>query len=191
MTLFLDLLFLVLCIAWPLGELWIGWRHRPDNRSEVHDHGTLPVLLIVILVGIVSAVGLAYAGLAPFPRTWRLPMFATGCALMAIGAPLRWWSVRTLSRLFTIRIAIREGHRLVRNGPYRLLRHPSYTGALLTFSGFGLALGDGLALIAIVAPVTLAFLHRIRIEERILSQAFPDEYPAYARATKRLLPLLW
>lgn len=191
MSLSLDLLFLALCIAWPLGEAWIGLRHRPDHRDEARDQGTLPILLIVIFASVVFAVGLAYAGLAPFPTTWRLPSFTMGIAMMAIGIPLRWWSVRTLSRLFTIRIAIREGHRLIRSGPYRLLRHPSYTGALLTFAGFGLALGDGLALIAAIVPVTMAFLHRIRIEEHMLAQAFPDEYPAYARATKRLLPLLW
>ena len=110
---------------------------------------------------------------------------------MALGIALRLWSVRTLARFFTIQVAIRDGHRLIRTGPYRLLRHPSYTGSLMTFLGFGCALGSGAALLTAGVPVTLAFLRRIRVEERVLADAFPAEYPDYARTTWRLLPSLW
>ena len=125
------------------------------------------------------------------PIAWRQPLLFAGCALMAIGMPLRWWSVRTLAQFFTIDVAIREGHRLIRSGPYRLLRHPSYTGALMTYWGFALALGNWPALVVVIVPVTAAFLWRMRIEERVLADAFPADYPAYARETKRLIPFLW
>ncbi len=184
-------LFIALCIAWSLSEFWIGARHRSGKRNEVRDQGTLRLLLLTVWLCIASAVWLAYCGPWAMPAPWQGPLLIAGCAVMASGMPLRWWSVRTLAQFFTIDVAIREGHRLIRSGPYRLLRHPSYTGALMTFWGFGLGLGSGPALLAVIVPVTAAFLWRIRIEERVLADAFPAEYPAYAGVTKRLLPFIW
>ncbi len=187
----LNHLFIALCLVWPASELWIGARHRSGKRNEMRDQGTLRLLLLTIWLCTASAVWLAYCGPWAMPAPWRQPLLIAGCALMATGMPLRWWSVRTLAQFFTIDVAIREGHRLIRSGPYRMLRHPSYTGALMTFWGFGLGLGSGPALLVVVVPVTAAFLWRIRIEERVLADAFPAEYPAYARETKRLIPYVW
>src|SRR3546814_7056360 len=100
---------------------------------------------------------------------------------------LRWWSSRVLARHFTVDVTIHPDHELVRRGPYRLLRHPSYTGLLVTFLGFALCLGNWLSLAAML-PVVLAFLWRIQVEERVLREAFPKRYAAYARETKRLVP---
>ena len=88
-------------------------------------------------------------------------------------------------------VTIGEDHQIVRSGPYRWLRHPSYTGALATFLGFALCQGDGISLLIILIPVFAVFLRRIHIEEAALAQAFPIEYPAYARQTRRLLPGIW
>lgn len=184
-------LFAVLCIAWSLSEAWIGARHRSGQRGEVRDQGTLRLLLFTVYAAIGLAVWCSMRDIAPFPHHWRIALFVLGCLLMAAGMPLRWWSVRTLAQFFTIDVAIRAGHHIIRRGPYRLLRHPSYTGALMTFWGFGLALGHWSSLLAVVLPVTAAFLWRIRIEERVLAQAFPADYSAYARETKRLIPHVW
>ncbi len=184
-------LFTALCVLWPLSEFWIGARHRSGKRSEVRDQGTLRLLLLTVYACIGIAVWLSYRDLWAMPATWQRPLAIAGCALMATGMPLRWWSVRTLAQFFTIDVAIREGHRIIRSGPYRLLRHPSYTGALMTFWGFGLALGHWSSLLVVALPITAALLWRIRIEERVLADAFPVDYPAYARETKRLIPYLW
>jgi len=114
-----------------------------------------------------------------------------GLAMMVAGLLFRWWAIRVLAQYFTVDVSIRDDHRIVRDGPYRWLRHPSYTGALATFYGFALCLGDLVAMLVIVVPVTLAFLHRMRIEEAVLAAAFPVDYPAYAGETKRLLPGIW
>ena len=186
-----SLLFRLLCLAWFASETLIGLRLRSGDAARTRDRGTLRLLLIAIYASVALAVWLTVRGTWPFPPALRAPLFVGGCAAMALGIVLRLWSVRTLARFFTIQVAIRDGHRLIRTGPYRLLRHPSYTGSLATFAGFGLALGDGAALLAATLPVTLAFLQRIRVEERVLADAFPAEYPDYARTTWRLLPFLW
>lgn len=184
-------LFSMLCVLWAASELWIGWRRRSDDPGRTRDSGTLRLLLLTIYAGIGVAVWLAYTGLARFPPAWRESLLWIGLALMTAGLALRWWSIRVLANFFTVDVTIRPGHELIRRGPYRLLRHPSYTGALMTFYGFALALGNAWSLLVVVVPVTAAFLWRIRIEERVLASAFPEQYAAYTRETKRLIPYLW
>lgn len=186
-----PLLFYVLTALWVGSEIWINRRHRSAGGGESRDRGTLKMLLWVIYLSIFVAVFVSQAGIARWPRAWIAPLFWIGIALMGIGLPLRWWAVRALDRWFTVDVAIREGHRLIQHGPYRWLRHPSYTGALLLFLGMGLALGSWLSLLLLTLPVGAAFLHRIRVEEAVLASAFAQEYPAYAARTWRLLPFIW
>jgi protein-S-isoprenylcysteine O-methyltransferase len=72
-----------------------------------------------------------------------------------------------------------------------MVAHPSYTGALMTFLGFALALGNLWSLLVLMLPVTAAFLWRIRIEERVLAEVFPEQYRDYAQRTRRLIPFVW
>lgn len=183
-------LLLVLSALWIASEVWYG-RRRAADRGKAHDHGTLRGLHIAIWVSIALAVWLSLHAWGQVPEPWRARLYAIGCVLMAVGLVFRWWAIRVLDRYFTVDVAIRPDHQLVQTGPYRVLRHPSYTGALLTFYGFGLALGNVWALLLIVVVVTSAFAWRIRVEERALTTAFPDAYPDYMRKTKRLLPFVW
>ncbi|RYZ70612.1 MAG: isoprenylcysteine carboxylmethyltransferase family protein [Lysobacteraceae bacterium] len=181
---------ILLAAAWVLFEMWLGWRRRSQDRSR--DRGTLVLLLATIGACIVAAVWLAWqpAGRIEDPGLRRLLSWS-GQSLMLAGMLLRYWSVRVLARFFTIDVAVQEGHELIRRGPYRWVRHPSYTGSLTTFLGFGLALGNLWSLLVLMTPVVIAFLRRIRVEERVLAEAFPAEYPEYARQTRRLVPFLW
>ena len=183
-------LFLALVALWIASEAYYG-RRRAADRGRAHDRGSLRILHASILAGVASAVWLAGSGNGGFAPALRTPLLLAGCAAMAAGLAVRAWAVRTLAELFTVDVAIQQGHRLVRDGPYRWLRHPSYTGSLLTFLGFALGLGNAWALPAVMLPVAAAFAWRIRIEERVLREAFPEQWPAYARGTWRVLPLIW
>lgn len=184
-------LFAALCLVWLASELWLGWRRRSTDAARTRDRGTLRMLLITIYACIALAVWLSYQGWTRYPPAPRTNLFWIGVVLMIAGMLFRGWAVRVLADYFTVDVTIRSDHRLIREGPYRWLRHPSYTGSLATFYGFALALGNVLSLLVIVVPVTAAFLRRIRIEEGVLADAFPDQYAAYARQTKRLIPFLW
>ena len=185
-----DTLFLVLSAIWVASEFWIG-RKRGHDRGKAHDRGSLRLLHVSIYAAIGVGVWLARSGIGRFDDSVRTPLFWIGCALMVAGMLFRWWAVRVLANYFTVDVAIHDDHQLIRTGPYRLLRHPSYTGSLATFYGFALALGSAWSLALIVVVVTTAFLRRIQVEERALTSAFPQDYPVYARETKRLIPFVW
>ncbi|CAD2242606.1 MULTISPECIES: methyltransferase family protein [Xanthomonas] len=183
-------LFLALTLVWGGYEMLLS-RRRRANDGGAHDQGTLQQLWRVLSVAVAIAVALAYSGLARWPQGWYAPLQWAGCALIVSGLALRVWAIQVLARWFTVDVTIQSDHQLVRSGPYHWLRHPSYTGALMAFYGLALGMGNGLSVAAIVVPVTLAFLHRIRIEEAALQRAFPVAYPAYAAQSRRLLPLVW
>jgi protein-S-isoprenylcysteine O-methyltransferase Ste14 len=88
-------------------------------------------------------------------------------------------------------VTIEPGQRLVRSGPYRVLRHPSYAGILLAVAGLGLAFGSWVSAVAALLIVFVGLLPRIRVEERALAQAFGAEYADYESSTARLLPYVW
>lgn len=185
-------LFGALIAVWASSELWLGWTRRSQDRTRMRDRGTLRLLLTTVYLCIGLAVWLSYQAAGRIgDEDIRTPLLWAGLTLMAGGLALRFWAIRVLARFFTVDVNIQEGHELIRRGPYRLLRHPSYTGSLMTFLGFGLALGNVWSLLVLLAPVIVAFVWRMRVEESVLAEAFPTQYPDYARRTKRLIPFVW
>jgi len=114
-----------------------------------------------------------------------------GVGLAACGIAFRSWAARTLGRFYTRTLVVEEGQRIVRVGPYRLLRHPGYLGTVSTFAGVALGRGNWLAALAAIAALGTAFAYRIRSEERMLAETFGEEYAEYAAGTWRLVPLVW
>jgi protein-S-isoprenylcysteine O-methyltransferase len=114
-----------------------------------------------------------------------------GIVLMWSGIALRVWAVRTLGHFFRTVVVIQDNHRLIREGPYRLTRHPSYAGSLLTLAGIGLALGNWLSVIVAICCALVGFVRRITVEESFMQAHFGDDYTAYTRRTWRLVPFIW
>jgi protein-S-isoprenylcysteine O-methyltransferase Ste14 len=110
-----------------------------------------------------------------------------GVVLSAAGGALRIWPVYVLGWRFSGLVAIQKGHRLVTDGVYGVIRHPSYLGLLINALGWALAFrsGVGVLLTALLIPPLLA---RIRAEERLLRAHFGDEYERYSQRTSRLIP---
>ena len=76
-------------------------------------------------------------------------------------------------------------------GPFRIVRHPSYTGVLLAFVGFALSLRNWAALLVILLPIGAAFIRRMNVEEDALSRALDPHYADYMKRTKRLVPFVY
>jgi protein-S-isoprenylcysteine O-methyltransferase Ste14 len=115
-------------------------------------------------------------------------MFWVGIALILIGIVIRAAAILTLRRYFTVQVTIQDSHELIDRGLYRFIRHPSYTGALISFIGLGFAFGSWLSLAIIAVAALIGFGYRIRVEEQALIGHFGDRYRDYASRTKRLVP---
>ena len=137
-------LFLALNVAWLALELWLGLRRKSGGDAR-HDAGTLRLLHMAIYPAIALAVFIAFHRNGRLPESWHVPLLWAGSGLIAAGLALRLWAIRTLDRFFTVDVRIHDGQELIGHGPYRHLRHPSYTGALLAFAGFFLGLATGSA----------------------------------------------
>lgn len=127
------------------------------------------------------------AGAAPI----RWLCFAAGVTAIVVGSLGRQWAISTLGRFFTLNVTISDEQRVVTSGPYRWVRHPSYTADLLAFTGIGLALGNWFALLAAAILPLLGLLVRIQVEERALLTNLGEPYRAYAKDRKRLVPGVW
>jgi protein-S-isoprenylcysteine O-methyltransferase Ste14 len=118
------------------------------------------------------------------------PVRWVGLALVVLGIAFAVWAIVALGRHYDLELEIHRDHELVRNGPYRLVRHPVYSGLALHFAGACLATGD-LVLIAGTLLVTFPALYlRAKTEERLLRERFGASYDAYAREVGMLVPLL-
>jgi protein-S-isoprenylcysteine O-methyltransferase len=111
-----------------------------------------------------------------------------GAALVVGGSILRVWAFSVLGRFFSVFVVIRADHQIVKEGPYHLLRHPSYTGLLFIALGTSLLIGPLFGVILATLATLASLLNRIRIEERALLEKFGVEYADYRTGTWRLLP---
>jgi len=181
----------VLGVIYVVSELGLAINKRAGaGAARIQDRGSLTLLWVVIVASVMLAFNLAY--LLPAAAMTAAPWLRMlGIALFVAGLAIRWYAIVRLGRFFTVNVAIAADHRLIDTGPYRLVRHPSYTGALMAFLGLGLCLANWASLAVIVVPILLVFLRRMHIEEAALLQAFGDRYRDYMRRTKRLVPAIY
>lgn len=171
-------------------ELILGLTKRSPARATGKDRFTLPLLWTVIGLSLWAAFYLQ----AAFPQgaiTHRRMAYLAGLILFAIGLFVRWAAIIYLGRFFTVNVAIAEDHQLITTGPYRYVRHPSYTGTFLIFLGFGLCLLNIFSLAAVFLPIAFAFLWRMHVEETALRDAFGERYRDYAARTRRVIPFVY
>jgi len=178
----------ILGLAYFISELVLGFTRRSSGATVSKDANSLRILWAVI--GVCLWFGIRAHG--RWPQAVLPPSAVPiGVALFICGTILRWYSIIHLGRFFTVDVSIAADHKLIDTGPYRFVRHPSYTGALLAFIGFAMVLRNWAALLVISAPIALAFSYRIKVEERALVEALGDRYRDYMTRTKRLIPFVY
>jgi protein-S-isoprenylcysteine O-methyltransferase Ste14 len=184
------MLFGVSIAGWVALEAWLFARDRVAGVTDAGaDRGSGPFLILVIAAAIAVDAGLARDGAGLRFRDGGL--FAAGLACLWAGVALRLWAVLTLGRFFRLVVVVQSGHHVVRRGPYRLLRHPAYTGTLLSMTGLGLCLESWAGLAVIILLPLVGYARRISVEEGELRARLGSEYVAYSRATRRLVPFVW
>ena len=185
------LIFWCALASWILPEVIALRLKRATGSAELQDKGSLTLIAVLWWSGIALDFSLSFR-LPQAAILWeRTSIFFAGICLMLLGIVLRWYSAGILGEYFTFDIAIHGGQALIEAGPYRYIRHPSYSGALLTLLGFGLSLGNWAGLAAILSCMGAAYAYRIPIEEAALTAALGESYKQYVRRTWRLVPFLF
>lgn len=158
-----------------------------DRKKQ--DKGSLWLIWITIAVSIFAALFIAANTYALISNAKFLPY--TGILIIVSGMFLRFFAIRSLGKFFTVDITIREKHELKTDGLYKLLRHPSYSGSLISFMGFGLSLNNWLSLLTVTSFIFAAFAYRIAKEEEMLLDTFGQKYTDYSKNTFRLIPWIY
>jgi len=184
-----GLLLLVVALAWGMMEIThAGQRRDGATRAGGAGRGLIvlpPLLAATVLLHLAPRIVPA-AAIRPGAAA-----FAVGMVILVAGLVLRGWSIMTLGEYFTGYVAVSADQPVVTAGPYRVLRHPSYTGLLLAFAGLGLTAANWVSLAGVVILPLVALLWRIHAEERALLATLGDRYRSYAAQHKRLIPLIW
>ncbi len=171
-----------------ISEIALSVAKRSGVRAaQSKDRGSLRLLWLSIAFGLGLAIASRWVPSMRLPGPPDLHRFLA-LSLLLGGLALRWAAILTLGRLFTVNVAISSDHVVVQAGPYRFIRHPSYTGLLLAFLGLGVFFANWLSILGLLIPITLAVINRVVKEERALLTALGSEYAAYRARTKRFIP---
>jgi protein-S-isoprenylcysteine O-methyltransferase Ste14 len=186
------LVFSFILILWVVSEV-IGGMVQPlvlggrRARRRGHDRGSFLLIYAGVIVYFIIAVSFAGSSVATLPSS----TFYLGIFLMVLGIVVRQWAIAVLGRFFSRTLAVQEQQTVVETGPYRFVRHPSYTGALIFFVGFGLALQSWGSVLTLVPIFAICYGYRMYIEEELLVAELGEAYLSYSHSTKRLIPYVF
>ena len=158
------------------------------KSADSKDSGSMKVLLAGTGVASFIAYPVAFVEAFSFLKSWHLPLFIAGLLITILGSLLRRYCWRTLGEYFTGDVRARADQPVIRSGPYRLVRHPSYTAGMMMYIGIGLALGSWLSLALLTIAAIATYSYRVAIEERALLETIGEPYGAYMKERKRFIP---
>jgi protein-S-isoprenylcysteine O-methyltransferase Ste14 len=160
------------------------------RQADSQDSGSMRVLLGGQGVAILLAFPLAFVRAFAFPSRLQLPLFAVGISLILLGSLLRRYCWRTLGEYFTGDVRARQDQPVIRSGPYKLVRHPSYTAGTMMIAGLGLALGSWVSAALVTTAAVALYGYRVKVEERALLATIGEPYRTYMKERKRFIPYI-
>jgi len=191
-------MYLDLIVQIVAAVLWLGAEAYLIRRDSAHGKGMTEIdrrtrnyNTIATVVALTLTPLLSWIVALRFGSPGTSVLFWIGTIVMALGFILRQWSISVLGKYFRTTIELEKGQRVVQKGPYKYVRHPSYSGIILFFIGYGLLSKNWLSLAVAICLPTLALVYRIQIEEIALAKGLGAEYAAYQRKTKKLVPGIW
>jgi protein-S-isoprenylcysteine O-methyltransferase Ste14 len=176
--------FALVFLGWIAAEVINRVIAQAGGGGQVRDRGSYWGIIAALLV----CLSMDYA--ARFMHLGILIGAAQifGVILMLLGIATREWAIAVLGRHFQLKVTIQNEHHLVTRGPYRWVRHPAYTGSILTLIGVALTLGTWVGGLLTVIICLLTYSYRVRVEEQALVTALGNTYRDYMRRTWRFFP---
>ncbi len=123
----------------------------------------------------------------PIPQDSRL---LVGTLIIWGGLLIRWWAIYSLGKYFTVVVTVETGQKLIKKGPYKYIRHPSYTGSILAGIGLGFGLGNWVGLAVILILPGISYFLRAVVEEKAMLSSLGNDYLVYMRQTSRFIPFV-
>jgi len=189
----IEILVLIIASAiWIFAELYLVFRDntRGKGRTTI-DHRTRYYNFVSLIIAISCAAIISWIPLFQFNRRGTSIIFWIGILIICFGLFLRYWSIHLLGKYFSTTIELEDSQKIIQKGPYKWIRHPSYSGIILFCIGYGLAVQNWLSLLIAISLPTIALLYRIKIEEETLAKGLGDDYKVYQKKTKKLIPGVW
>jgi len=184
------LIFRIIWISWCASEILLNrLMHSGSNDRKGQDKGSL--IFIWMMIALAISLGFIFAVYFKVPLSHKILISHAGLFIIIVGMAIRFISIWTLGKYFTVDVTIRDDHKLKKDGFYKIIRHPSYSGSLVSFIGFGISLNNWISLTTVVILIMISFIYRIRIEEKVLIDQFGKEYLDYKKNTYRLIPWIY
>lgn len=183
-----TIIFCLISFASLLAQPAIDVKEIRKNRTS--DGFTAAMIMGTILLAQVGAV-VEWAYFNPHPHSPFSYASLVGYILLVMGFGLRTWAIYTLDSHFTATVPDQPKKELIKKGPYRILRHPSYTGGLIGVTAISIILTNTLTPVLTFGILLLVYLLRIDREETHLRKSFGEEYNRYQANTWRLFPFIW
>lgn len=177
---------LVIAVGW--AAFWAYWllTAMSAKRGRVQWSRELRIRVVIVVVTIFLVRLGAFRGRGIDTEPWRA---GVGLVLFALGLAFAIWARVSLGRNWGTPMTQKDEPELVSSGAYRLVRHPIYSGILV--AGLGTALALSWLWLTAVGLAAVYFLYSATVEERYLTERFPEDYPAYKRSTRMLVPYIF
>lgn len=181
----IDTPWIVFFVYWTIGAL--RTRRTAKRESFAARYGVMAIEVVGFYVLLSGDTAIGVLGRRVIPRTFELRV--AGVVLIWAGIALALWARWHLGQYWSGRITIKEGHKLIRTGPYARLRHPIYSGLILAAAGTAIEIDQWRGVVA-VGIILLGFLIKGKREEALLTKEFGVEFEEHRKTTGFLLPKL-
>jgi protein-S-isoprenylcysteine O-methyltransferase Ste14 len=190
-TNFLGWFLLAISITYGAGGVVYLWHSHDERDAKLTESGNLSFWWIIpgfVAVFFIPPLEFLFLS-STLPR--NLGMELVGLVLILLGQAIRIWTRLTIGGMYSGYLRVKVGHVLVTDGPYRFIRHPGYTGFLLMALGLAVGYSSWIGLAAVPVLLLPGLAYRMKVEESLLVEQFKDDYQAYTRKVKKLIPGVW
>lgn len=182
-----DIAFVITLLIWVVPEVWLLFRDRKLAPMGAKTNGK--IMYYFSIIAILACLLLAKYNSLTIPITQDRRMLI-GIFIIWGGLLIRWWAMYSLGKYFTVVVTVKVGQKLIKNGPYKYIRHPSYTGSLLAGIGLGFGLGNWIGLAVMLILPCISYFLRAVVEEQVMVASFGNGYLIYMSQTSRFVPFI-
>jgi protein-S-isoprenylcysteine O-methyltransferase Ste14 len=187
-----TIMLIVAVTIWAILEAWLIFRdHKRDRKATAADSRTRLFNIFSMTFSPAMAAVVTSIPILKDLCVRNIYVFGAGLGIMTLGLGLRIWAIAVLGNYFRTTVGVEQNQKVVQSGPYHYIRHPSYAGYILISIGCGFALQNAISLIIMVTLPTMALLHRIEIEEKVLTAVIGEAYLLYQKRSKKIIPGIW